>query len=456
MKYNIAVIGGGPGGYTAADYASKQGLSVILFEGDKIGGTCLNRGCIPTKALLHSAEEYKKMKESDILGINAENVSFDFQKIHERKTFVVSSLRNGIEKLMKTDKVTVVPSFACVIANDANGVVIEADGETYEAENLIIATGSVPSVPPISGSELSGVYTSDDLLENNGIDFKSVVIIGGGVIGCECASIYLSLGCKVTIVEAMEHILPPMDREIAQRLTMFLKKQGAEINLSAKVTSISGNPGEMTVTYENKKGEVCTAEAEGVLIATGRKANTENLFKCENIPEMFRGAVVADENGKSSSDRIYVIGDAKAKNIQLAHVAEAQAKNAVSAILGNDPAVDISVIPSCIYTSPEIACVGLTEDEAKSAGINVKTKKQLTGANGKCLIENSESGYIKTVTDADTGLLLGAQLVCPRATDMVSEFALAISKGLKTAEIASVIHPHPTFSEMIPEACLTK
>lgn len=454
MKYNIAVIGAGPGGYTAADYAAKQGLSVILFEGDKIGGTCLNRGCIPTKALIHSAEEYRKMKDSGIFGINAENVSFDFQKLHERKNFVVSSLRQGIEKLMKSDKVTVISSFACVTAHNAEGVTIEADGEAYEAENLIIATGSVPAVPPIEGSSLPGVYTSNDLLENNGVSLSRVVIIGGGVIGCECASIYLDLGCSVTIIEAMEHILPPMDREIAQRLTMFLKKQGAEINVSAKVTSISGIPGAMTVTYENKKGEACTAEGEGVLIATGRKANTEGLFRCENVPETVRGAIVAGENGRTSSERIYVIGDAKAKNTQLAHVAEAQAKNAVAAIMGKEPAVDMSVIPGCIYTSPEIASVGLTEDEAKAAGINVRAKKMLTGANGKCLIENSESGYIKTVTDADTGKLLGAQLVCPRATDMVSEFALAISKGLKTAEIASVIHPHPTFSEMIPEACI--
>lgn len=453
MKFDLAIIGAGPGGYTAADCGAKAGLSVVIFDKSEIGGTCLNRGCIPTKALIHSAESYKEMKKSEIYGISAENVNFDFGKMHERKKYVVDTLRTGIEKMMKADKVTVVNAFATVTNADENGVTITASDEEYEAKNLIIATGSVPAIPPIDGCDCSGVYTSNHLLEGGGKELKSIVIIGGGVIGCECASIYLDLGCKVTIIEAAEHILPPVDREIAQRLTMFLKKHGADIFASSKVTKISGEAGAVAVTYENKKGESRTAQAEGVLMAAGRKAYTENLFKCENTPEFFRGAVVADESGKTSIDNIYVIGDAKAKNIQLAHVAEAQAKNAVFAILGKAPVVDMSVIPSCIYTSPEIACVGLTEDEAKEKGFSVKSSKCLTGANGKCLIENSESGYIKTVTDTETGKLLGAQLVCPRATDMVSEFAVAISNGLKTADIASVIHPHPTFSEMISKAC---
>lgn len=453
MKYDLAVIGGGPGGYTAADCAAKQGLSVVLFEGDKIGGTCLNRGCIPTKALIHAAQEYRQIKSAEAFGIGADGVSFNFEKMHERKNHVVTSLRQGIEKLLKADKVTVIPSFASVTSFNDTSVTIESGGETYEADYMIAATGSVPSVPPIPGSDLPGVYTSNELLENNGINIDSLIIIGGGVIGCECASIYLDLGCSVTVLEAMEHILPPMDREIAQRLTTFLKKRGGDINVSSKVTSISGTPGAMTVTFENRKSEICTVQAQGVLIATGRKANTERLFSCNNPPELLRGAVIADADGRTTSDRIFVIGDARANNIHLAHVAEAQARNAVSVITGKSPAVNMSVVPSCIYTSPEIASVGLTEEEAKTAGINVRTKKQLTGANGKCLIENAEPGYIKTVTDADTGRLLGAQLVCPRATDMVSEFALAISQGLNTSEISSVIHPHPTFSEMIAEAC---
>lgn len=453
MKYDIAIIGGGPGGYTAAEYAAKNGLSVVLFECDEIGGTCLNRGCIPTKALIHSAEAYKEMKKSAFMGIEAADVTYDFAKMHERKTEVVATLRAGIEKLLKTGKVNVVKAFAKIVSHGENGVTVEADGEIYEANDVIIATGSVPAVPPIKGHDSDGVYTSNEILENSGKSFDSLVIIGGGVIGCECASIYLDLGCKVTIIEAMEHILPPMDREIAQRLTMFLKKQGAEIIIGAKVSEIQNDGGTMKVSYTDKKGAECQAEAQGVLIATGRKANTEGVFGEGIDIATERGAVVADETGKTALSHIYVIGDAKSRNIQLAHVAEAQGKNAVAAIMGKDLPVDMNVIPSCIYTSPEIASVGMTEDEAKSAGISVKSKKYLTGANGKCVIENSESGYVKVVTDSETQKILGAQLVCPRATDMVAEFALAIFKGMTTEDIASVIHPHPTFCEMILGAC---
>ena len=220
MKYQLAVIGGGPGGYTAAEFAAKKGLSVILFEADKIGGTCLNRGCIPTKALIHSAGMFKEFKAGEYLGINAENISYNFAGMHERKDAVVSALRSGIEKTLKSAKVTVVNAFAAVTEYTDSSVVIRAADELYEAEKLIIATGSVPAVPPIPGCDCEGVFTSDAVLEGEGKKLDSLIIIGGGVIGCECASIYLDLGCKVTIIEAMEHILPPMDKEIAQRLTM--------------------------------------------------------------------------------------------------------------------------------------------------------------------------------------------------------------------------------------------
>ncbi|MBE6994220.1 MAG: dihydrolipoyl dehydrogenase [Ruminococcaceae bacterium] len=451
MNFDLAIIGGGPGGYTAADHAAKNGMSVVLFEADLLGGTCLNRGCIPTKALLHSSEAFHSFHSTP--GVKAENVSYDFAAMHEYKANAVGTLRSGVEKLMKGDKVTVVNAFAHVTACSEQGVTVEAGGETYEAAHLIVASGSVPSVPPIEGSKLPGVYTSNDLLENGGKDLKSLIIIGGGVIGCECASIYLNLGAQVVILEALDHILPPMDREIAQRLTMFFKKRGASVNASCKVTAIEGEPGNMTVHYTDKAGKEQTCTGEGVLIATGRRANVVGIFPEGQGPESERGALVADEAGKTSIPSIYVIGDAKARNIQLAHVAEAQAKNAVAAILGHELPVDMNVVPSCIYTSPEIASVGLTEDECKAKGIAVKAKKLPTGANAKCVIEQSESGYVKIVTDAASGKLLGAQLVCPRATDLVSEFALAISHGMTAEQIASVIHPHPTFSELVSQVC---
>lgn len=445
MKFDIAVIGGGPGGYTAATKAAALGNSVVLFEKSELGGTCLNRGCIPTKAMLHASETYLAMQHADKLGLHAENISYDWSQIHQRKNFVVSSLRDGIAKLMKANKVTVVNAVAQIVKPHF----IVSGEEEYEADNIIIATGSVPFCPPITGINLPGVYTSNELLEGEGQNMKSMVVIGGGVIGVECASIYLALGYKVTIVELADHILPPMDKEIAQRLTMYLKKQGATIVTKANVKEISGEPGAMKVTYVDKKETEIVVEAEGVLVATGRKANVEGLFGEGVEIELERGAVVADASGKTSLEGVYVIGDAKARNIQLAHVASAQAENVVAAIMGHAMPVDESVIPSCVYTAPEIASVGMTEDQAKAAGIKTKAGKYLTGANGKCLIEDSESGYIKIVADAETNVIIGAQLVCPRATDMIAELTIAVQKKMTVQELLAVVHPHPTFCEMV-------
>ena len=448
MNYEIAVIGGGPGGYTAAAKAAKAGFRVVLFERDLLGGTCLNRGCIPTKALIHAAETYSAVTHSEGLGISVQGASYDFAAMHRRKDQVVLTLRQGVEKLMKSSRVTVVSGSAQVTGPGA----VSCGGETYEAAHIILASGSKPSMPPIPGIDLPGVYSSNDLLEGEGLNLKSLIVIGGGVIGVESASVYLPLGTKITILEAMDHILPNMDRELAQRLTMSLKKQGAAVEAGASVTAISGTPGAMTVTYRTKKGKECTVTAEGVLVATGRRAETEGLFAPGCAPELERGAVMADAQGRTSIPNLYVIGDARARNIQLAHVAIAQAENVVALIAGKEPPVDEAVVPSCIFTSPEAASVGLTEAEAKAAGHAVRTLKSLTGANGKCLIEGAESGFVKLVTDADTGVILGAQLICPRATDLVGELALAVERKLTASELAAVIHAHPTFHEMIASA----
>lgn len=431
MTYDIAIVGGGPGGYTAAEEAAARGLSVVLFESDKVGGTCLNRGCIPTKALLHDA-----------------SADAQFEAIHARKEAVVTQLREGIEKLLKQRKVTVVRGKATIVSP---GVVV-CDGETFEARDIIVATGSVPATIPVPGIELPGVYSSNELLEGEGVSLSSIVIIGGGVIGVEFATIYAQLGAKVTILEAAERILPPMDREIAQRVTMHLKKRGVIVEASAKVSGIEGEPGTMRVNYADRRGSEKVVEAEGVLVACGRRANTEGLFSSEVQPEIQRGAIVCDDAGRSSIEHLWAIGDVVAGNIQLAHVAEAQARNVVATICGNEPQVDMAIVPSCVYTSPEVASVGLTEDEAKAKSIAVRTAKALTGANGKCLVEGSESGYVKLVVDADTGAILGAQLVCPRATDLVAELALAISLKCTAAQLAGVIHPHPTVSELVSSA----
>lgn len=445
MKFEIAIIGGGPGGYTAAEKAVKAGFQVVLFEKEDLGGTCLNRGCMPTKALLHSAETYASLGHAQALGIQTQDITYDFAAMHRRKDEVVTTLRQGVEKLMQANKITVVYGQAQI----EKAGVIRCNGETYEAEDIIIATGSRVAYPPIPGLDLPGVWNSRDILEGGGQNFDSLVIVGGGVVGVECATLYRCLGCEVTVLEAAEHILPFMDKEIAQRLTMILKKQGVTVEAKASVQNIAGTPGEMRVTYTDKKGAEHTVTAQGVLAAAGRKANLEGLFGPDFSLELERGAIVGDADGRTSVPHVYVIGDAKARNIQLAHVASAQGENAVAVIAGKKPPLDLSVVPSCVYTNPEIASVGLTEAGAKAAGIAVKTGKYLTGANGKCLIEGTESGYVKLVTDSGSGKLLGAQLVCPRATDMVGELALAIQKGITADELSAVIHPHPTFSEML-------
>lgn len=445
MHFDIAIIGGGPGGYTAAEKAAKAGLQVVLFEQEDLGGTCLNRGCMPTKALLHSAETFAALAHAQDLGVHTQGASYDFAAMHQRKAQVVETLRQGVEKLMKANKITVVHGQACI----QKAGVVTCNEETYEVRDILIATGSKVAYPPIPGIDLPGVYNSRDMLQGNGQDFSSLVIIGGGVVGVEFASIYRCLGCQVTLLEAADHILPFMDREIAQRLTMILKKQGVTVEAKAMVQRIEGYPDAMTVTYTDKKGAEHQITAQGVLAAAGRIANLDGLFGPDFSLELDRGAVVGDEIGRTSVPHVYVIGDAKARNIQLAHVASAQGENVIADILGKRPPLDMSVVPSCVYTVPEIASVGLTEEKAKADGIAVKTGKYLTGANGKCLIEGTESGYVKLVTDSATGRLLGAQLVCPRATDMVGELTVAIQKGLTAADLAQVIHPHPTFSEML-------
>lgn len=430
MNFDLGIIGGGPGGYTSAERAGEKGLSVVLFEKNLLGGTCLNRGCIPTKALLHGAAK-------------GEN----FSEIYESKEKTVETLRKGVETLVKKAGVTVVNGEALI---EEPGK-ISCNGETYDVKNIIIATGASPVIPPIPGSDTEGVYTSDDLLEGRGKNFQSLTIIGGGVIGVEIASFYAEIGTQVTILEAMDHILPQMSKEIAQRAGMLLKKKGVEIHDRVNIRAICGEPGHISVIYLDKKDEEITITSDAVLMATGRRASADKLFANDLDIEIKNGAIVSDESGRTSVPGIYVIGDARAGNIQLAHVAEAQGINAVSVICGEEQTIDINTVPSCIYTEPEMAVVGLSEEEAKGKGMEVRTVKVPTGSNGKCLIEESESGFVKLILD-ENDVILGAQLICPRATDMIGELALAISKGLTKNDIASVIHPHPTVSELIQSA----
>ncbi|MDO5334740.1 MAG: dihydrolipoyl dehydrogenase [Coriobacteriia bacterium] len=446
MKFDIAVIGSGPGGYICADAAAKAGKSVVLFEERELGGTCLNRGCIPTKALIHAAEVYEEARSSAHLGISAKQVSFDVATMHERKKEVIAQLRGSIAKMIKADKVTVVEGHATI----TNKQEVTCNGEVYQAEDIVIAAGSVPNLVPIPGIDAPGVYTSDDLLEDNPPQLESIVIIGGGVIGMEIANIYATLGREVRVLEAAERILPTMDKEISQRVALLGKKNGISIEAGVSIHAIEGTPGNMSISYQDKKGAEKTLVAQGVLAATGRKAKLDGLFDdaCTWKPEVNRG-IVADEKGATSLEHLWVIGDAKACNIQLAHVASAQGRNVIAAICGEEPPVDMGTVPSCVYIKPGVASVGMTEAEAKEAGYEVRCGKRPTGSSGKCLIEDSPSGYAKIVTDAATGTILGAQLVFPRATDLIAELALAVQLKLTVKQLARVIHPHPTFCEII-------
>ena len=440
MRYDVMIIGGGPGGYTAANKAAKNGLKTALFEKSEVGGTCLNRGCIPMKSLIESARIYKSHLESELFGIKYENVSFDYESVNSRRNTVVKTLREGVEKSLKANKVDLIKGEAKLISENC----VECNGETYEADNIVIASGSIVSKPPIEGIELA--ISSDEVLESEYQLPESLVIIGGGVIGVEIASALSTFGTKVSVIEMADNLIPTMDKDIGQRLAMFFKKRGIEVFCSASVKAIKEDGDNKTVLYTNKNNEEVSISAKEVLIATGRKANIANLVK-EGVDLNIDRGIIADNNGRTNIDNIYVIGDAMAGNIQLAHVAEAQGENVVDLILNKPQTNDMSVIPSGIYTDPEIASVGLREEDLKKQNKEYSIKKYLTGANGKCLIENSESGFVKLLVCDE--VIVGGQIICPHATELIGELAIAVEKKMTLNEFAKVVHPHPTISEMM-------
>lgn len=451
-EYQLIVIGAGPGGYEAAIRAAQLGLTTALIERRDVGGTCLNRGCIPTKAMLHSAQLYREAANFELFGLHTENTSFDWAKVHQRKNDVVVKLRTGIEQLIKANKIDFFNNSASI--SGKNDVQLD-QGEVIRGENILIATGSVPARPPIPGLDLPNVVTSDELLDDPHFTqadslAKEILIIGGGVIGVEFASVFSSFGCHVTIVEAMERILPTMDREISQSLNMVLKKRGVSIHTGAMVEKLEQDENGL-VCHFTEKGKAQAVPAQQVLVAIGRRPNTQGLFAEGFEVACERGRIVTDENFRTSADSIYAIGDVTSK-IQLAHMASAQGICAVHTIAGQKPPIDLRYVPGCIYTDPEIASVGITEDEAKQQGIPVKKGKFLMTGNGRSLIDEQERGFIKVLAHQETDVILGAQLMCSRATDIVAELATAIVNGLTCAQLAGVIRPHPTFCEGVTEA----
>ena len=443
-EFDLIVIGAGPGGYVAALEAAALGKKVAIAEEREVGGTCLNRGCIPTKALLRAGRTYYEAAHSEELGITVSGASCDIETMYRYVGGVTSGLRAGIEGLLSRGKETCLKGFAKV---EGEGLVSVGE-ERYCADHILLACGSRPARPPIPGLELEGVCTSDELLAGEGMDAQRIVIIGGGVVGVEFAQIFSDLGREVTVLEALPRILANLDREFSQSLSMVMRKRGINVQTGAMVSAIAAEDGDLVCRYAVKDvpDEV---RADRVLVCTGRRPATEGVFAPGIGPELERGYVRVNEHMETSVKGVYAVGDIVAGGVQLAHAAEAQAKNAVRAMFGLEPVKDINLIPSCVFTSPEIASVGLTADEAKEAGRKVTVRKSLTSANGKARVEGAERGFAKLVFDGEDGPLVGAQLMCPHASEMIGGLTAAIVAGLTEKELGKAVFPHPTVSEIL-------
>ncbi|MDY2919800.1 MAG: dihydrolipoyl dehydrogenase [Lentihominibacter sp.] len=446
-KFDLIVIGAGPGGYVAAIKAAKSGMNVAIVESIRAGGTCLNKGCIPAKAMIHASSLYEEMhREAGRVGLSADNVSFDYGKIVEYKQNTTDELVKGIEGLLEANGVTRIDGRGTL---EKDGSVTVNGDMKLEADKVLLATGSVPSLIPIPGINLKGVVTSDGVFALSKMP-ESMVIIGGGVIGVEFATVYANLGARVTIIEALPRILQNMDKEISQNLKMIFKKKGIEIHTGASVKSIEEGGDGLIVNYEEKDKP---AQATGALVvcAAGRKPNLEGLFGEGVEIEMDGKFVAVNDRFETSIPGVYAIGDI-IKGTQLAHSASAYGICAVDYMNGREPELNLNSIPGCVYTSPEIAQVGITEADAKDAGTDVITGKFIMSANGKSLITHEERGFIKVVAEEGSHRILGAQMMCARATDMIAEFTTAIANDMTVEQLLAGVRPHPTYNEGITEA----
>jgi len=443
MDFDVGIIGGGPGGYVAAIKAAQAGLTCALFEENTIGGVCLNRGCIPTKTFLKSAQVYNTIKEAGSFGIDVENFRPNYPNIFKRKETVVKQLSGGVAGLLRKNNVTVINSRAVIQGADK----IRAGDTNYDVKNIIIATGSRPAFPPIPGIE--SAMNSDGILNLTELP-ESVVIIGGGVIGVEFAFYLSAFGVKVTIVEALKTILANADRSVISAAEKILKRSGVAIYADSRVVSVHKND----LEFVSPDGSRETIEAGVVFCAAGRVPNSDvELLDKLGIMHS-KGAIQTDEYMRTSVKDIFAIGDVNGKSM-LAHTASAEGTVAIKNILGEKAMMNYRVIPQCVYTTPEIAWLGLTEKEAleraTKTGAKIKTGVFPMAGNGKSLVDGDVSGSIKIIADEDN-YLIGAHLVCEHASDMIAELGLMMNAGLLVQEIVETVHPHPTFSEAIMEA----
>ena len=446
MKYDVAIIGGGPAGYTAAEKAAKGGLSTVLFEKNALGGVCLNEGCVPTKTLLYSAKTYDQIKHASKYAVSAENPSFDYPKIIARKNKVVKKLTAGIRMKMKESGVEVITGEAMIQGKtDEGNILIQCTEQVYEAKNLLVCTGSESVIPPIPGVNETEYWTSREALQSKELP-ASLIIIGGGVIGMEFASFFNSMGTEVQVVEMLDKILGPMDKELSDMLQAEYAKRGVKFYLGHKVTGIHGQ--EVTV---EKDGESFTLHGEKVLLSVGRRPVTKG-FGLETLAlEPYRNGIKVNEYMQPSLPNVYACGDITAFSL-LAHTAVSEAEVAIDHILGKARAMSYKAIPGVVYTNPEIAGVGKTEEELQASGTPYQVKKIPMAFSGRFVAENEmENGVCKLIL-AEDGTLIGAHLLGNPASELIVIAGMAIEKGMKAEEIKSFVFPHPTVGEIIKEA----
>ena len=445
MKYDVAIIGGGPAGYTAAERAAKGGLSTILFEKNALGGVCLNEGCVPTKTLLYSAKTYDNIRHAAKYAVKAENPSFDLGKIIARKNKVVKKLTAGIRMKMTEAGATVVSAEAFIEGRAADGTLtITAGDARYEAANLLLCTGSETVIPPIPGLSETAYWTSREALQSKELP-ASLVIIGGGVIGMEFASFFNSLGVEVHVVEMLDKILGPMDRELSEMLQAEYAKRGVKFYLGHKVTGVHG-----TEVSVEKNGESFTLTGEKVLLSVGRRPVTKG-FGLENLGvEPFRNGVKVNEYMQTSLPNVYACGDITAFSL-LAHTAVSEAEVAIDHILGKPHAMSYKAIPGVVYTNPEIAGVGRTEEELQAAGVAYQVKKIPMAFSGRFVAENEMgNGVCKLLLAAD-GTVIGAHLLGNPASELIVIAGMAIEQGMKAEALTRFVFPHPTVGEILKE-----
>ena len=446
---DLVVIGGGPAGYAAAIRAGQKGMKVILIESRDIGGTCLNRGCIPTKAFFRSQEVFHMVERAAEFGINATLEGIDWSKVIARKNKVVKQLTGGVRFLLKKAGAEVIDGIGSFL--DAKTIEVvgkDMKKETIQAKYILIATGSKSASLPVPGADLEGVIDSDQMLDLPALPEK-LVVIGGGYIGMEMACIFNTFGTQVEVIEMLPGILPIVDREVADLLVQILEKRGMKIHVNAKVTQITKN-GKLTVTYE-QNGKNKTAEGDYVLDATGRIPMTDDLHLENAGINLEKRAVVTDQHMRTSIPTIYAAGDVNGKYL-LAHVAYKEAEAAVSNMLGGNSTIHYQVVPNCIFCSPEISSVGMTEEEAINNGHEVQIGKFPFRGSGKALIEGETDGFVKIIAEKETGEILGAHIIGPHASDLIGELTLAMALESTPEDIAHTIHPHPTLTEAVMEA----